>query len=63
MKNSGSFIKLIFPINILCIAYIVTFEREREREREREKEYIIIIFSFVDSFNFRRALMLDVVSI
>ena len=61
MKNSGSFIKLIFPINILCIAYIVTFERERERERE--KEYIIIIFSFVDSFNFRRALMLDVVSI
>ena len=59
MKNSGSFIKLIFPINILCIAYIVTFERERERERE----YIIIIFSFVDSFNFRRALMLDVVSI
>ena len=61
MKNSGSFIKLIFPINILCIAYIVTFERERERERERE--YIIIIFSFVDSFNFRRALMLDVVSI
>ena len=61
MKNPGSFIKLIFPINILCIEYIVTFERERERERERE--YIIIIFSFVDSFNFRRALMLDVVSI